>query len=484
MTGEEKKDLLKDEEDEKDKKQKDARKVEHAKKIAAQTKRVAESYEHLEAMLVRIFHFFSTLLDKILFNRKHSRIIALVLAVLLYAVVNYNDMAKIYTTSLQSSKQVTDVAVTARYNEDTFELSGLPSTADITITGDATSVTNAASSTSGTIVADLEGLTEGQHEVKLTAEGYSSGVNVVIDPSTAVITLKKKTTKKFDISYDFINTNKMDDIYSLGTPQFDSTKVNVRASSDTLDSISFVKALIDVSGQTSDFETDAKLVAYDADGNTVKADIVPETVHVSVPVTSSSKTVPVEVQVSGEVPDDQAIESITMDQQNVTIYGSESVLASIDSVAVTLDASTLTKNATVLRPIVLPSGVSSSNVSQITMTVTMGKAVEKTVDNVPINVKNNNNHYKASQPDNITTASVTVKGTENNINSITADDISVYIDMSKAEPGVQTFKLHVDQPDSGLAVYILTDTEYELNVLGETTDDTSDTDEGTNVNND
>lgn len=460
----------------------DKKKTERASQIAEQSKKVKRTYEHLEDGLFKTLRLFSSFLDKFLFNKKYSKIVSLVLALLLYAIVNYNTLSSSYQSSLRYSKTISDVTVTAKYNADTFEVSGLPETVDVILTGDAANVTSAANSESGTVICDLDGLTEGEHEVKLTTEGYGNNVNIVVNPTNVTVTLKKKTTQQFDISYDFINQERMDSKYSPGTPEFEYTKINARASKDTLDSIAFVKALIDVSGQTSDFEQDAILVAYDSQGNPVNADIVPDTVHVKVPVTSPSKSVKVQVQVSGEVPDNKAIDSITMDQETVTIYGSETTLADIDQVVVTLDASSLTKDSTILRPIVLPAGVSSASTSQITMNVTLADAEEKTIEDVPINVINNNKHYKASQPDNITTTSVVVKGTKNNIDKISADDINVYIDMKDVQPGLQTFALQIEQPTNGIVTYSLNQAEYELNVLGETSD--TDTSEGANVNND
>lgn len=458
----------------------DNSKTELAKRIAEQSQKAADAYQHLEDGLFKIVRWFSSFLDKVIFNSKHSKLIALVLAVLMYAVVNYDSMASVYTSTLKYSKTIEDVEVTAKYNSDTFELSGLPSSANVTITGDATNVTNASGTSDGVVIADLDGMTEGEHTVKLTADGYGDNVKTVVNPSTAVITLKKKTTQQFDISYDFINQDKMDDIYSAGTPTFEYTKVNVRASKETLSSIAFVKALIDVSGQTSDFEQDAKLVAYDSNGNPVSADIVPNTIHVKVPVTSPNKTVPIQVQVSGTVPDGKAIESITMDQQSVTIYANETVLAGIDYVSVTLDATTLTKDSSVVRPIVLPAGVGSASVSQITMSVTLGEGVSKTISGVTIKYVNNTNNYKATQPDNKTTTNVEVFGTQDNVDKVTASSINVYIDMSSAEPGLQTFNLNVEQPADGLVRYSLTESTYEMNVLGETNDINS---EGKSVNN-
>ena len=116
------------------------------------------------------------------------------------------------------------------------------------------------------------------------------------------------------------------------------------------------------------------------------------------------------------------------------------------------------------------------------MDVKVGDGVTSTIDGVKINYKNNVNNYKASQPDNKTTTSVTVFGTQANVDAITADDINVYVDMKDAQPGVQDFPLQVDQPSNGLVTYSLTESTYTLNVLGETNTST-DTSSEAGVNN-
>lgn len=454
------------------KKREQEAKTELAQKIANQSQKVATGYARMEENFLRIFRSFSAFFDKILFNKKYSKLTALILALFMFATVNATSLSS-YRTQMTSSKSKVNVAVTANYNSDLFELSGLPATANITFIGDATGVT-AASNADGHIVADLEGLTEGTHEVKLKGEGFGDNVDIKVDPSNVTVMLKKKTTQQFDLSYDVVNQDKMDPVYSIGTPEFEYNKINVRASKDTLSSIAFVKALIDVSNQSSDFEQDAKIVAYDQSGQVVKADIVPDTVHVKVPVSSPSKTVSIEVQITGEVPNDKAIASVGMDQESVTIYGPQNVLSSIEKVVVSLDASTITKDSTVLRPITLPTGVSSSSISQVTMSVKLGAKTSKTLDGVKINYQNNTNNYKASQKDNKTTTSVVVYGTQENIDKISAEDIYVYVDMKDAKPGTQDFPLFVDQPSNGLIRYELTESTYELNVLGETNDSSSD----------
>ena len=454
-------------------------KIEIANRIANQSKKVVKTYAHIEDNFLRLFRWFSSWIDKALFNAKYGKFISLILAVLLYVAVNFNSENTLFSSQIQSSRDKNGVSVTALYNEETFEVSGLPSTVDITITGDGSSV-NASYNSDGVVIANLEGLTEGVHNVKLTTQGFSESTHIKIEPSNVLVTLRKKTTRQFDLSYDFINLSKMDSIYSVGVPEFEYTKVNVRASKEILDSISFVKALIDVSGQSADFTNKASLVAYDKNGLPVNADIVPNTITVKVPVTSPNKTVPIVVQAIGDVIEGKAIDSIKTDQQTVTIYGSESVLSKIDQVVVTVDMSTILKDSTLLRPITLPTGVNSSSVNQITMEIVLADAVVKTIEGVTINYKNNVNNYRFGADNNIVTVPVDVVGSEKNIANITKDDINVYFDMTNAVPGPQEFQLVVEQPTNTFVKYSLKQTTYKGVVVGESVDQSQNQETGGN----
>ena len=419
-------------------------KVEIAKKIADQSKRVTNAYGNVEDGFFRIFRWFSGLVDKVIFTKRYLPIVSLLLAIFLYVTVNYDSENSIFATSLTSARTLSNVTVRATYNTESFELSGLPSTCEVTITGDAANVNNAATRT-GYCSINLDGLTEGTHLVKLTATGYGDNVSATTNPTDVMITLARKTTQRFEVGYDFINTDEMDSRYVLGTPEFtDGTSVNIRASRSTLDSISMVKALIDVSGQTADFETDAQLVAYDNNGNPVEAEIVPSTIHVSVSVSSPHKTVPIVLEFSGEVPNDMAIDSVTMDRQTATIYGSESVLNSISQVTINYDASTLTGSTTVTAPVTLPEGVSGSDVSLVTLNITLAERVSKTLEDVAINYRNNNNNYAATVLDNQTHVDVTVTGTQRNIDAISASDIFVFIDLDSLTPGTYDLPLEYE----------------------------------------
>ena len=432
----------------------DKNKVEQAKRIAKQSRKISSSFENMEAGFFRFFRSFSTMLDHLLFGTRHTGLVSLIIAMMLFAIVNLNSQDSVFGSSLLYSRSLSNVDISAKYSETTYELTGLPEYCNVTLTGDAGSVTSAASN-NGYCLVDLEGLVEGTHTVDIQAIGYGDAVNKIVTPTTATITLKKKTTGQFVIGYDFINTDKMDDIYVLGTPEFASSKVNVRASQDTLDTIAFVKALIDVENVTEEFTQQATLVAYNTSGLPVDADIVPATIDVTVPVKSPSKIVPIVLETTGQLEEGLAIESIDMDHQTVTIYAPESVLSQVEQVTVSIDASTLTRDTNIVQPIILPNGVSTSDITKVNLDIVLGEEDTKVVERVSPYFTNNDNGYRFL-PDKAY-YDVNVYGTVANIEDITATDIRIYFDMSDAVIGENEFTLHVVQNTNPYIHYELVD---------------------------
>ena len=415
------------------------KKLEAAKKIASKSQNKTQ-YEGIEENIFKFFRWVSSLIDRLFFS-KYLGLFALLMACLAYFVATYDSSSNV----LSSSKVLSNVSINARYNSETFELSGLPSACEVVITGDAASVNNAASK-KGYCQLDLEGYTEGTHTVKLKGMGYGDNVTTIISPSEVTISLKKKTTMQFELTYDFINQNQMDSRYILSEPTFSQgTKINIRASGDTLNSIALVKALIDVSGVTGDFSIEAPLVAYDKNGQAVNAEIVPSSVTASVKVSSPSIEVPIKLNPIGNVPLGLAIDTAQIiDHQTTRIYGPENVLNSIKEVYVNFDMSTVTENVDreLMLPITLPAGVSASDVTVVNVRVTLSTIDTRTIESVTLNAHDNYNNLAISNID-FTTVNVEVRGSTNNINSVEASDIEVYFIMPQ-EPGSYNLELFAE----------------------------------------
>ena len=437
-------------------------KTENAKKIANKTAAGKSAYESMEENVLKFFRWISSIIDKLFFSPKYSAVFALLLACLAYFVVTYDNT----NTTLTSSKVLNNVSINSRYNSESFELTGAPTACEIVITGEAANVTNAAAK-KGYCQIDLEGYTEGTHTIKMSAVGYGDNVTTVISPSEVTVTLKKKTTMQFDLTYDFINKNMMDTKFILGTPTFNQgTKINIRASQDTLNSIALVKALIDVGGATGDFETEAPIVAYDKNGNAIVAEIVPERIDVTVSVSSPSNEVAVVLNPVGQAPSGLAIDTAQItDHQTTRIYGPHSIIDTISQVFVNFDMSTVTENANLemILPITLPNGVNASDVNVVNVKVTLSTIENRVVENVPLNAINNTNNLGISDIS-IKQIGVNVSGSANNIGAVKAEDINVYFEMPQ-EPGTYDLPLHVEAKNHPYVNVSLDNAEVHLTVV-------------------
>lgn len=408
------------------------KKLELAQTIAKKSQSFKKTYASVENSFVKTFRAFSAWIDFVLFNQRFAKLVALCLAVVLYLVINGPDKgSSIFVSNVRQVVTLDNVSVTSNISSSVYEVTGLPETVTVNVMGDNADVQFASQQKdSYQVLADLEVFGEGTHEITLEPVNFSDNVDVTIQPSTALVTIKKKISRSFTIGYDFINTNKLDKIYSLAEPEFSQNEVIVKASEDTISKISFVKALIDVDGIKADFEQDAKLVAYDQEGNPVNVDILPETVTAKVSVTTPHKEVSIEIIPEGKMKDGLAIESYTLDHSSITIYAPQSVLDNVDKVSISVPVTRITKDTKITMPVMLPAGVSTGSINKVSISLKVGEETTTTIDNVAIVYKNLDNNLKYLLGDDVSaTTSVTVKGAKSVLDTIKAEDITVTMDL-------------------------------------------------------
>ncbi len=439
-------------------------KLELAKSIANQSKKVVRTYTNIEQLLLRILKFISSWFDKLMYSQKTSKLVSLVLAFILYAAINFNLGESVFNNPVQSGYKIPLISVSVIANTEIYEVSGLPKTVSANVVGDLSDISLMNTQKAYYVVADLSGLLEGTHEVRLTPKDFSTRLDVALSQTTAVITIKKKISERFALAYDFVNKDKMNQEFVLGTPVLSDQEVIIRASQDTLDKIGIVKVLIDVTGVTTDFVKEGTVVAYDQTGDRMVVDILPIKVSVSVGVSSPSKSVPVTVSPIGEIPGGLAIDTVTYDHQSITIYGQDSILGAIDSVLVPIDATALTTDVNLVADIPLPSGITKTSVNVVNMQIKLAPGVSKMIPNVIIEYSNNIKGYLFTLVDlqDVYTA-VDLFGTQANIESITNEDLYVYFDMKNVVLGENEVQLYVVGPNP-LVKYTLVKSTIKIKV--------------------
>lgn len=445
------------------------KKTELAKAIAENSQRIAKTYASIENSLSKFFRWVSTWIDKILFNQKYSKIVSLVLAIVLFLTVNMGgDNLKLFSNDTKTAWEVGNLPITTVVNDEVYEVIGLPETVNVKVLGDASDIQYVKSqSTIQLIQANLEGLTEGTHTIKLSPVNFGNRLDVILEPSSVQVTIRKKGAKKFTASYEFINLDKMDPIYSLETPELDPTEITVKASKKTLSEIAYVKALVDVSDVTGDYEKKAPLVAYNAQGEKVDVSIYPETVNVKGKVSTPSKDIPIVVEIVGDIEKNLAVESYTLDHQALTIYAPNDVLSKINEIKVQIPANNISENNTHFNmPINLPSGVRKKSVSNVNIDLVLAKKEKKELKEIPILWKNKPDGFNVAREDESQEvyAVVEVSGAKTVLETITADQLEVYFDLSNVtEAGTYEFELKVDGYNK-LASYKLKNAKIKIKI--------------------
>lgn len=418
-------------------------KTKRAKNIAERSESVKETYRSLERSFKRVFRWFSTAVDKILFSKKHDKIISVILAGTLYLMLNFSSAGLL---TLDSTYTIKNHPVTLNADLDVYEVTGFDKTIDVILTGQSNNVATAKQTQNTKVVLDLSGLQTGEHTVEYTPTNFSSRVTVATKPETATIRIRKKETTKFTISHDYLNLNKMDERYFPGEPEFESSEVLVRASAKTTESIAYVKALIDVDGKNETFTTEAPLYAYNIDGEKIDVDLIPKIVKVTVPITSPQKTVPIRTVPIGKIPNDKSIETITLDHSSLELFGSQATLDSTEEIRINIDATQLTEDQKIFENIVLPSGIRQASVSKVNVDIKLGDKTSKTLKALPVAFENNTEGYKTRLDDpEQAEIDVTIYGTEKNLEKITEENFGrVYFDMANVEPGEVSLPLLVE----------------------------------------
>ena len=376
--------------------------------------------------------------------------ISLFFAIAMFVIVDQ----KILIYSESSAEVLKSQPVIAKYNEEAYVIDGLPETVDVILRGNKTELFMAKhSSTSSSVVVDLSGLGPGTHEVNFEYNQASTSIDYIVNPSTVTIKIYPKISETKTVTMDLLNQEKLDEKLVIDSATLETDEVTIKGADYKLAEVASVKALVDVNNLV-DQElgnktlSDIPLVAYDASGKVVDVEIVPAKLNVNLEVSSPSKEVPIKIIPTGKITFGKAISSMNSSESKVTIYGSRDILDTIDYIPVEIDVTDIKDSRTVKTEIIKPVGIKSMSVSNITVTVTIDDESNKEINNVNIEYRNLADGYtvQAASLEDIQ-VSISLKGVKSVIDSITAEDITVYLDLDGYTEGEYEVPVVIDGTD-------------------------------------
>ncbi|WP_028986149.1 CdaR family protein [Thermicanus aegyptius] len=384
-------------------------------------------------------------------NNLNLKILSLVLAVMLWMVVNMTTRGVQPVTPLNPPtsapivREIQNMPITPRLDDQEMVIVKMQKYADLTLRGERSVLEGAISPDRFQVFVDLKGLPSGTERVPVQVTGFPPGVEVTVNPAFIDVTLELKQRKVMPVTAEVIGKPK--EGYTTGTPIINPVNVHVKAAKSQLDQIAFVKGFINIDGASGDVRKKVALKVIDVNGNTVPVEIEPNVVEITVPISHPFVTVPLQLQVKGEPPAGFAVAKITPSENMVSLFGSKEKLSGIDYyTGPAIDVSTLTKTTTLELPIPNPDGFEISP-QKIKVTVEIVPSVKKEFANIPIEITGLPKEYQGNILDPTDgKITITLEGAPEIINQITPADLKANILLSGLPPGTQTVPIELILP--------------------------------------
>ena len=388
-------------------------------------------------------------LEKALSKKSSMIILSLVLAVIVFVIIDRQN-----TTLLEKNAEVLyDIPLSATYNDEEYVVEGLPETVDITLIGTKANLYLAKQLPTQDVNVDLSDLKPGVHKVNLKYKQSITSVEYKLDPSEVTVVVSSKKSETRSVESDIVNLNKLDSKLAINNTKLDTDEVIIKGTEDSLSKVSTIKALINVSNMVdpksgTNTLKDIPLIAYDENGAKVDVEMVPSKVTATIEIESPSKTVPLEIEPTGNVIFGKAIKNITSSVQKVTIYGSSKVLDNTNSIKVKIDVNNLKSNKDYTVTIKKPAGIREISEKVVTAKVELDDEVTTELSGVKLGVVNLGSNYTAqATSENATEVTVILKGVESIIKNITTTDVEAYVDLEGLGAGDHEVEIKVKGND-------------------------------------
>ncbi|WP_342429178.1 CdaR family protein [Neobacillus sp. FSL H8-0543] len=388
-------------------------------------------------------------MDKLMDNAWFIKILALLLAILLYFSIpnSGSESREVNVPGENSTAVISDIPVKVYYDTENLVVSGIPDTVEVTIKGQQTLVQSVKALRNFEVFVNLTNAKIGKQKVNFEIRELSDRLDATIDPESANISIQEKVTKEFSVEAEF-NTALLEEGYAAGDPTLDPKKVKITGAKDIVEKIMYVKAAIESKGGINQtFTQVAQIQVLDRELNKLSVDIEPETVKVTIPVKAQSKKVPIEIIKKGTPPTGITIESIKLDIDEATISGNDEILKEIENVLVEVDVSKITDNITLSLPVIIANGIKKVTPELVKATVNVTKQGEVTVSGIPLNIRGLSELYEAVVTDpGDQLIDLLVTGQSAKIAGLTPDDFMIFIDLSGLTEGNHDVNIHVEGP--------------------------------------
>lgn len=287
--------------------------------------------------------------------------------------------------------------------------------------------------------------------VDITSSRYSSQIDIDRKNKNLEVAIEDLQSNQFKVIADTIGTPAEGS--AVGELTVSPDVITISGPASVVSKISRVVATIDVKEKFADIEDNVVPVLYDEDGNTLdtsKLTFSQETVFVTAQILSV-KEIPINCETGGQLAEDYQQVSVECNPKKITVRGTAEQLNKLTMITIPQEAldisgatETLTKEIDIST--YLPEGVTLVDSSQAKVKVTIViEQTESRTFNVPVeNIKIFNllDGYDIEyQGEKIP---VTLRGYTSDLESLSAKDIMLSIDVGQIQPGTTDVPLSLN----------------------------------------
>lgn len=389
-------------------------------------------------------------MDKLFQNKWAIRVISLILALTLYFFVNLEanseqNESRVDPGNASETQVLEDVPLDIKIDAENYVVSGVPEVVSVTLEGKRSSLAPIVRLRNFDVIVDLTDYEEGDHTVTLEYEGLPENVTAYIEPKEIDVTIESRATEQFGVDIDLVNEDKLPVGYELGEPEITPETVTLVSSREQIEQVAMVKAFVDVRDLKESIRNkEVPIVVYDAQGNDMNVRVEPETVTISIPVERPSKTVDLNLETKGDLPDDIEIKNMEIPSE-IEIFGKKELLSEIDQISTEeLDMSKIENSGKQKVALDFPDGI-TSNDDKVDVDIELEQT--KQFKEVPIEVIGKNESdvrfVKPKDPE----IEVTIKGSDETLKKVNEEDVKATIDLSGLEEGEHKVDVQLEGPE-------------------------------------
>jgi YbbR domain-containing protein len=388
-------------------------------------------------------------MDKLMDNPWFIKIMAILLAVLLYSVVpnSSSKTNEINVPGENTTEILVDIPVKAYYDTENLVVSGIPDSVDVTIEGPMPHVQSAKALKNFEVFVDITNAEIGNQKVTFEVSGLSDKLKATIKPSSITVAVQEKVTTEFTVEAEF-NNDLIKEGYSAGQPTVKPNKVKITGAKDVVDRITYVKAALEGGDILDSTVTkEAQVQVLDKELSKLNVVVEPEIVEVTIPIKSNTKTVPINILEKGTPQEGITIESMDLDIKEAAISGDEDVLKDTENVRVEVDVSKISESTTLTLPVIISTGITKVTPETVKVTVVVKSDIEKTVSGVPIKIRNLPEQYEAviNDPEN-RVVNLLVFGSGTAVTELGPNNFDIFIDLNGLTEGEHNVNIQVNGP--------------------------------------